>query len=163
VNFHKLQPREPKVLNDLTITPYQLDHPDPCWGLRCESGGKVFSHCVDTEGTRVSRKDLDKDLPLYQNADLAIYDAQYSFLEAAEKIDWGHASGPIGIDLAAREKIKKILFIHHDPAASDEKVHQVEEQTRAYYRSCVRMAKEQGVEFSEFEWCFAREGMVVEL
>ncbi|MCB0365163.1 MAG: MBL fold metallo-hydrolase [Bdellovibrionales bacterium] len=163
VLFHKLEPRQPRKMEDLTITPYQLDHPDPCWGFRCESGGKVFSHCVDTEGTRVSQKDLDKDLPLYTNADLAIYDAQYSFLEAAEKIDWGHASGPIGIDIAMREKIKEILFIHHDPAASDEKVQRAEDQTRAYYDSCVRMAKDQGIEVHEFKWCFAREGLVVEL
>ncbi|MCB0386595.1 MAG: MBL fold metallo-hydrolase, partial [Bdellovibrionales bacterium] len=159
----KLEPRQARSFGDLKITPYQLDHPDPCWGFRCESGGKVFSHCVDTEGTRVSQKDLDKDLPLYQNADLVIYDAQYSFLEAAEKIDWGHASGPIGIDIAMREKIKQILFIHHDPSASDEKVQRAEDQTRAYYDSCVRMAKDQGLEVHEFDWCFAAEGMVVEL
>lgn len=163
VIFHKLEPREPRVLNDLSITPYRLDHPDPCWGFRCESGGKAFSHCVDTEGTRVSQKDLDKDLPLYQNSDLVIYDAQYSFLEAAEKIDWGHASGPIGIDIGMREKIKKMLFIHHDPAASDEKIKSAEDQTRAYYESCLRMAKDQGVELHKLDWCFAHEGMVVEL
>lgn len=163
VVFHKLEPRTAFHLKDLTITPYQLDHPDPCWGYRCESGGKSYSHCVDTEGIRVSRKDLDLDLALYTNADLLVYDAQYSFVEAAEKIDWGHASAPIGIDIGLRERVKKMVFIHHDPAASDEKIERAEMQTRAYYESCMRMAKDQGMEIGTMEWCFGFEGMVFEL
>ncbi len=163
IHFHPLAAREPFVLGDLTLTPYQLDHPDPCWGFRFESGGKVFSHCVDTEGIRMSRQDLGPDLPLYSETDLLIFDAQYSFLEASEKVDWGHASAPIGIDLGIREKVKKMVFIHHDPSASDEKIQMIEQQTRDYHQSCLRMAQEQKRELHSLEWCFGREGMVFEL
>ncbi|MCB0361435.1 MAG: MBL fold metallo-hydrolase [Bdellovibrionales bacterium] len=163
VFFHKLEPRTPFHLKDLSITPYQLDHPDPCWGYRCESGGKSYSHCVDTEGIRVSRRDLDQDIKLYENADLLLYDGQYTFVEAAEKIDWGHASAPIGIDIGLRENVKKMVFIHHDPASSDEKIRRAELQTRAYYESCMRMAKDQGLKLGSMEWCFGIEGMTFEL
>lgn len=47
--FPQLTPRQPVVFNDMTVTPYQLDHPDPCWGYRFESNGKVLSYCVDSE------------------------------------------------------------------------------------------------------------------
>lgn len=163
IHFHELEPRKKVKFQDISVTPYQLDHPDPCWGYRFEKGKKAFSYCVDTEGIRVSREDLGPDLPLYQNVDLMVFDAQYTFLEATEKIDWGHASAPIGLDLAMREKIKKVLFIHHDPAATDEKVASAEEQTRAYYNHLLSMAKKMKKKVAEVDWSFAHEGTEVEV
>jgi phosphoribosyl 1,2-cyclic phosphodiesterase len=161
--FHRLEPRKPRIFDDFIVTPYQLDHPDPCWGFRIENGGKAFSHCVDSECTRVSREQLGADLPLYQNVDLLTFDAQYTFLEAAERIDWGHASGPVGIDLAMREKVKQVLFVHHDPAASDTKITQAELQTREYYEAALKVMTSQGQKPHEFDWCFAYEGMTIHL
>ena len=161
--FHKLEPRTKVNFGNLDYTPYKLDHPDPCWGYRFEHEGKVFSYCVDTEAVRVSRQELGPDLPLYQNVDLMVFDAQYSFLEAAERIDWGHASAPIGIDIGLRENIKKMVFIHHDPAATDEKIADAENQTQFYYDSCVQMAAKGKSKVHEFEWLFGREGMVFDV
>ncbi|MAE74275.1 MAG: MBL fold metallo-hydrolase [Bdellovibrionaceae bacterium] len=163
VIFHKLEPRKPKEFNDLKVTPYQLDHPDPCWGFKIEQGNKVFSYCVDTEGIRVSPADLGEDLPLYQNVDLMVFDAQYTFLEAAEKVDWGHSSAPVGLDLAVREGIKRILFVHHDPAASDDKVFEAQKQTQDYFSARLKAAKAQNRVLTPVQWEFAREGMEIEL
>src|SRR5690606_23912279 len=77
--FHKLEPRKTRKFWDMNVTPYQLDHPYPCWGYKIEKNGKIFSHCVDSAMTRVSREDLGDDLPLYQDADIALMDAQYTF------------------------------------------------------------------------------------
>ncbi len=163
ISFHKIEPRQPLRFEDMTVTPYQLDHPDPCWGYRFEHNGKAFSHCVDSECRRVSRDALGPDLALYQNVDLMIFDAQYTFLEASERINWGHASGPVGIDLAMREGVKKVLFIHHDPAASDAKILEAERQTREYYESAVAAAKIKGLKPHEVDWMFAREGMTLQV
>ena len=149
--------------DDITVTPYELDHPDPCWGYRFEHNGKVFSHCVDSECTRVTAEELGADIALYQNVDLMTFDAQYTFNEASERIDWGHASGPIGIDMAMREKVKRVLFIHHDPAASDAKVTSAELQTREYYEAILKACQAQGQTAHEFEWCFAHESMEITL
>ncbi len=156
--YHTLEPRKQVEFEDIKVTPYELDHPDPCWGYRFEHNGKVFSYCVDSEGTRVSRKEIGEDLPLYQGVDLMVFDAQYSFLEAAERVDWGHSSAPIGLDIAMRENVKEILFVHHDPAASDDHIASIEEQTRNYYEAQLRVAKKQKKEISEVEWHFAHEG-----
>lgn len=163
IEYHVMQPRVAKTFKDMVVTPFQLDHPDPCWGYRIEHGGKVFAYCVDTEGIRVSRKELAEDLPLYQGVDLMVFDAQYTFLEAAERVDWGHSSAPIGIDIAMREGIKQVLFVHHDPAAQDDKIASAEDQTREYYEARLQGAKSQGKDIVEVNWQFAREGMVVEL
>src|SRR6185503_3371395 len=123
----------------------------------------VFSYCVDTECTWMSVRELGPDLPLYQGVDVMIFDAQYSFLEATERINWGHSSAPIGLDLALREKVKRLYFIHHDPAASDGKIAKVEEQTREYFESLLAGGRESREPLPELDWCFAREGMVIEV
>jgi len=161
--FHHLEPRKARQFEDIIVTPYQLDHPDPCWGYKFEHNGKVFSHCVDSECTRVTAEQLGADLPLYQNVDLMTFDAQYTFLEAAERVNWGHASGPVGIDLALRERVKKVLFIHHDPAASDEKITQAELQTREYFEAAIQQLKAQGAKPHDLDWEFAREEMEISL
>jgi phosphoribosyl 1,2-cyclic phosphodiesterase len=155
--FHRLEPRTIRDFSGLQVIPYQLDHPDPCWGYRFECGGKVYSHCVDSEMTRISRADLAEDLPLYQNVDLALFDAQYTFVEATEKINWGHASAPVGLDLAMREGIKKVLFVHHDPGASDVRIEELERQTRNYYEISLKHSKQQKRPHFEVDWSFARE------
>ena len=78
IHFHQLKPREVNEVNGFKVTPYQLQHPDPCWGFKVEKNGKVYSHCVDNEGQKMTREDLGLDLPIYQGVDLCYFDAQYS-------------------------------------------------------------------------------------
>lgn len=163
VQFHKLEPRKMTEINGMEVTPYKLDHPDPCWGYRVEVNGKSYAHCVDTECTRVSAADLGSDLPLYQNADLMLFDAQYTLLEAVEKMNWGHSAAPIGLDIALRENVKQILFAHHDPGASDDKVADAERQTRDYLEAYRENARAAGKIVPEIKWGFAREGQVIEI
>ncbi|MCM2280285.1 MAG: MBL fold metallo-hydrolase [Bdellovibrionaceae bacterium] len=161
IHFHRLEPRQAVQHGDLRYTPYQLDHPDPCWGYKFESAGTVFSYCVDTEAKRLQPAELGPDLPLYQGVDLMVFDAQYTLLEVTEKINWGHAAAPIGLDLAMREGIKRVLFMHHDPAASDDKIADAERQTREYFQAYQESARAAGRPAPVVEWSFAQEGMVV--
>jgi phosphoribosyl 1,2-cyclic phosphodiesterase len=163
IHFHRLEPRAPIRLGDLEVTPYQLDHPDPCWGYRIEGDGKAFSHCVDSETTRFSREELGPDLPLYQNVDLLIFDAQYGLIESIRKENWGHGSATVGIDLAIREGIRRILFMHHDPAAHDESVTQTEIETRRYYENQRKQFSRSQKPFVEVDWGFVTEGMAIEI
>lgn len=157
--FHVLKPREKYQIGDMTITPFQLDHPDPCWGLRVESGGKVYAHCVDTEGTRMTREELGEDLGLYQNVDLMYFDAQYTLPELAEKANWGHSAAQVGLDIALRENIRRVLFAHHDPGARIEHILELKRQTQEYYQSKMGMNDNK----NSLQWEFAHEGFVIEL
>lgn len=158
VIFHKLEPRKPFVVGDMTMTPYKLDHPDPCWGLRVESGGKSYAHCVDTEGTRVTREELGEDLPLYQNIDVMFFDAQYTFPELAEKANWGHSAAQVGLDIALRESIKKVFFAHHDPGADIQQIQDLKQQTNEYYKYCLSKATELEEQVNHVDWDFVYEG-----
>lgn len=156
IEYHRLEPRKPIRFGELQVTPYQLDHPDPCWGFKFERGGKTYSHCVDTECRRVTREELGPDLPLYQNVDLMAFDAQYTLMETLEKVNWGHAAASVGLDIALRERVKRILFMHHDPASSDEKIAMVEAQTRRYFEAELKKSGDALV--YRPEWAFAQEG-----
>lgn len=161
LRLHLLEPRKKVRIGEFEVTPYQLDHPDPCWGARIEAGGKALAWAVDTECTRISREEIGPDLPLYTSADLMVFDAQYSFGEALEKISWGHSSGPMGIDLALRENIKQTLFVHHDPAASDATIRMAEKQTYHYYVEIMKARQNAGLPMPVFKWRFACEGELI--
>lgn len=163
IHFHVVDPRKPFQIDDMTLTPYQLDHPDACWGVRIEHAGKSYAHCMDTESTRVTREDMGPDLPLYQNADLMYFDAQYTFPELADKANWGHAAAQIGLDIAFRENIKKVLFAHHDPGASIQTIQDIRRQTQEYYDWRLQMAKENSEDLPRVEWDFAHEGLEIKL
>jgi len=163
IKYHQLLPRQPFQLNDMTITPYQLDHPDPCWGYRIEAAEKVLAYCVDSEVQRISPSDLGVDLPLYQNVDLMVADAQYTLLEATEKVNWGHGAAPDVLEIAMREGIKRVLFVHHDPAASDAKIAAAEAQARGFYEKQLCMNRMAKTKLHQVDWCFARDGFEVTL
>lgn len=163
IHFHILEPRKSIQVDDFKITPYLLDHPDPCWGYKVESGGKTYAHCVDTEGTRVTREELGLDLPLYQGADLMYFDAQYTFPELAEKANWGHSAAQVGLDIAFRENIKTVLFAHHDPGAGIQQVLDLKRQTREYYNWRAQEATSNNEKLFDVSWDFAHEGLEIKL
>ncbi len=163
VNFHVLEPRKTTMIEDIAVTPYLLDHPDPCWGYRIEAGGKVYAHCVDTEGTRLTREEMGEDLPLYQNVDLMCFDAQYTFPELAEKANWGHSAAQVGLDIAFREGIKRTIFAHHDPGATSSHIQELKRQTSEYFDWRVRTASTNNETLPKIEWDFAHEGLEVKL
>ena len=163
IRIHRVEPRRAFAIGELKCTPYELDHPDPCWGLRVEAGGKALAWSVDTECTRMTREEMGDDVKLYQKADLMVFDAQYTFDEALEKINWGHSSGPTGIDLAIREEVKQAVFVHHDPSASDDNIRKAEDETSRYYDELLRARKRAGMPEPKLAWHFAREGEIIQL
>jgi len=158
IHFHKLEPRKTFNIGDIEITPYKLDHPDPCWGYRISCNNKIYAHCVDTEGTRVTREELGEDLPLYENADLMFFDAQYTFPELAEKANWGHSASQVGLEIALRENVKHLLFTHHDPGATIQQISEIKRQTGEYYKWRENSARENHENFNPVIWDFVHEG-----
>lgn len=161
IHFYCLEPRKKIKIDDFMVTPYQLDHPDPCWGVRIEADDKVYSHCVDNEGTRSTREALGLDLPLYQNVDLMYFDAQYTLPELAEKANWGHSAAQIGLDIAFRESVKRILFAHHDPNAHIERILNLSKETDDYYQWKKNQASTNRQKLPEVQWQFVHEGLEI--
>ncbi len=160
--YHSLMPRKKSRIGDIEVTPYRLDHPDPCWGFKVEHDGKTYAHCADTECLRVSRAELGADLPLYQQVDLMSFDAQYTMVEKFLKVNWGHATASVGLDIAMREGIKQVLFTHHE-TNSDEKIAELEAEVRHYYDMQMKMSSEVRRHLTEVTWQFSHDGLEVVL
>jgi phosphoribosyl 1,2-cyclic phosphodiesterase len=163
IHFHKLEPRKKIKIEDFEVTPYQLDHPDPCWGYKISNGGSHYAHCVDTEGIRIDRASLGPDLPLYQDIDLMYFDAQYTLPELAEKSNWGHSASQIGLEIALREGIKNVIFGHHDPGAGNKQIEKIRQQTAEFHNWKIKQAETNHMKVPEVNWSFAYEGLEIDL
>lgn len=161
IHFHQLTPRKSHAIQGFDVTPYELDHPDACWGYRIVHEGRVFSYCVDHECSRASRVQMGPDLPLYQGVDVMVFDAQYTLVELADRTNWGHSAAPIGLDVAMREGIKRVYFAHHEPNSSDQDIAAAEQMTWDYYRT--RMNQADAAKYHEVDFKFAVEGSIIEI
>lgn len=132
IEFRKIKIYEKVQFDELTVSPFALDHPGGSFGYRFEAAGYSLAIGVDSEYKRVTPEALGKDLPYYQNLDLLIFDGQYEMNELASRYDWGHCSPPIGVDLAIREGIRNIVMTHHDPRSGEAKEERMLEQARAH-------------------------------
>jgi phosphoribosyl 1,2-cyclic phosphodiesterase len=135
VEFHQLTLYKPVQIGKMSITPFVLDHPGGSFGYRFDANGRSFAIGVDGEFKRVTPKELGKDLPFYKDLDALLFDAQYEMSELASRFDWGHCSPNIGVDLALREGIKNLLFTHHDPWSSEEKLRRMYANAVKYMNS----------------------------
>jgi phosphoribosyl 1,2-cyclic phosphodiesterase len=135
IKFHQLTLYKPVELGNMSITPFVLDHPGGSFGYRFDAAGKSFIVGVDGEYKRVTPKELGKDLAFYKNLDVLLFDAQYEMSELASRFDWGHCSPNIGVDLALREGIKHLVFTHHDPWSSEEKLRRMYANAVKYMNS----------------------------
>ena len=79
----------------------------------------IFEPGVPPPGERL------KTIEFFKNADILTFDSQYTLEESFNKVDWGHSSIQIGIDIANHSKINKIVLFHYDPTYSDQKINEI--------------------------------------
>jgi len=155
IYFHSIKAHQKNLINGFQVTPYQMDHPDLCYGFRVEKNNKVYAHSVDNEGTRRSKLDLGIDAGLYENADLVYFDAQYDEDDMKIKKGWGHGTCDRGFEICANFDLKQILFAHHDPAFSiEDSWNQKKKATATYQKKYAQL---------KLQWNFAYEGQVVKM
>lgn len=130
--FFQLEKEAEFYLNDIRIINKRMRHPGGCFGYRIEENGKSFVFTSDCEFNidEIDRIDTYRDF--FSNADVVIFDTQYTFEESIDKIDWGHSSASIAIDITSKFNVKKLILFHHDPDYSDEKLDSVLTNAKAY-------------------------------
>ena len=126
------------------------NHPNGVWAYRVEHAGKSVVYATDTEHYAVVDPKLTN---LAQDADILIYDAQYTPEEYAgksggiPKLGWGHSTYEEAVKLAQASGVKRLVLYHHDPMQSDAAVADKERRARELFPACEA----------------AREGLVLEL
>ncbi|MDY6971794.1 MAG: MBL fold metallo-hydrolase [Thermodesulfobacteriota bacterium] len=103
------------------VTPKQQNHPGKSYGYRFVREGKTVVYSTDCEHKFQSDEDTAPVVEFFDEADLLIFDAQYTFVDACTiKEDWGHSNNLIGMELAQKAGVKHLCLYHHEPASSDE-------------------------------------------
>ncbi|MDD2717202.1 MAG: MBL fold metallo-hydrolase [Candidatus Wallbacteria bacterium] len=154
-------------IEDVKITTKNLNHPILTMGYRFEHKGRSLVTCYDTEPyynmfsaededtfneAEVTVRDMNqKLLDFIANADLVIYDAQYT--KTDYKKGYGHSTIDVAVYNCLAASVKKMAIFHHDPSRTDEQL----EKMLDYAKSLISAAN------SKMEVIIAREGTSVDI
>ncbi len=132
---------EPFSIGNVRVTMARLNHPDPVYGYRLDYQGASIVYATDTEHFACVDPTLAR---LAADADVLIYDAQYTPEEYPGKVGWGHSTWEAAVALARTAGVRQLVLYHHDPRRSDEAVDVIELRARAAFAGAVA-AREGGV------------------
>ncbi|MCP4135441.1 MAG: MBL fold metallo-hydrolase [bacterium] len=154
--FFKIDFDDDFYLNDTRVFTKSMPHPGGAFGSRIEDNGKVFVFTSDCEFNIESIDQINSYKELFINADVVIFDTMYTFEESFDKLDWGHSSASIAIDIAGKFNVKKLILFHHDPSYNDSKLENVLFNSKAYLNLSPKMV-------GKLEIDIAHEGMEIEI
>ena len=104
-------------VGDARVTTRFLNHPQGCLGYRIEDADRVLVYATDNEhGDELGDRNVRA---LAENADVLIYDAQYTPEEYPSKVGWGHSTWEQGALIAKEVGVKELILFHHDPDHTD--------------------------------------------
>jgi phosphoribosyl 1,2-cyclic phosphodiesterase len=130
VRTREARPGESFAVGDVRVTMARLNHPDPVYGYRLEHEGASIVYATDTEHFACVDPALAR---LAADADVLIYDAQYTPEEYPGKVGWGHSTWEAAVALARAAGVRELVLYHHDPRRTDDGVAMIEARTRAVF------------------------------
>ncbi|MBU1932101.1 anti-sigma factor antagonist [Patescibacteria group bacterium] len=111
------------------------NHPGDSFGYSFERGGKRIVYSTDAEHKKEAESEGYSFLDFFKNADLLIFDAQYSLSDAIDiKENWGHSSNLVGVELSVKAKVKRLCLFHNEPTCDDERLDRFLNDTREYLK-----------------------------
>jgi phosphoribosyl 1,2-cyclic phosphodiesterase len=130
IEFIKLDAGKTIGIAGFRVTPKLQRHTGDSYGYRFERDGKAVVYSTDSEHKLGDPSETEAFVAFFRNADLVIFDAMYSLLDAVSvKEDWGHSSNMVGVELAQLANVKRLCMFHHEPAFSDERIQLVLNET----------------------------------
>lgn len=108
-----------------------FNHPGGVYGFRIQGEGATVVYATDMEYTPET---LDPRLVDFaRDADLLIYDAQYTPDELHYKSGWGHSTYLTAAQLARQAQVKQLALFSHDPEHADSTLRALEAETKKIF------------------------------
>ncbi len=133
IEFVKLEPNRTYEIDGLSVRAIAQNHSGDSYGYRFTKDGRTVVYSTDSEHKYEALDDTYPFVEFFRNADLLIFDAQYSLAEQISiKEDWGHSSNMVGVELAQRAGVKHLVMYHHEPVNDDQMLERILNETRRY-------------------------------
>jgi anti-anti-sigma factor len=132
LRFVQLKENAPINIAGVQVHNILQPHPGRSYGYRLNGDGASIVYATDAEYKDLGEAHTQRYVEFMQDADVLIFDAQYTFTDALQRPDWGHSSSLIGVDMALRANVKRMFLYHFDPTYSDQKVQEILDSTLSY-------------------------------
>ena len=121
----------------------QVYHPGGCLRYKLTFGDKSIVYATDVEINKMfkalrndaHKEEAQKYMEFIANADVLIADGQYTDEEYGEKIDWGHSSMELVMQVAHQAAIDRLVLFHHDPDRTDKMLDALSARHRPTYQA----------------------------
>ena len=133
VRFNILDLEEEYEIAGFKVKGMEQNHPGKSYGYSFEKDGKKIIYATDSECKEDSDEESAPVVDFFRNADLLIFDTQYSLLDAIHtKENWGHSNNMLGVELAVRGNVKHLCMFHSEPTHDDEILDKILKNTEDY-------------------------------
>ena len=121
----------PVSIGSVSVRAFPLRHPQNAWGYRIESDGVSIVHASDFEHGDPGFDRLLRESA--RNADLLIFDSQFTPQEYEQHRGWGHSTWLEATRVAGDAGVKRLVLFHHHPDRDDEALARIVEHARAEF------------------------------
>jgi ribonuclease BN (tRNA processing enzyme) len=153
IQFHRIPTETWTQIGDVRVYPLRMSHPGESYSYRIEHDGESLVYATDAEYKQMDPDNTQVYVDFFRDADLLIFDAQFSLNDALDRVDWGHSTPVIGAELAHRAGVRRLALFHHDPLSDDRTIYAGLKQAEAYLAKrnspCQVMVASEGL---EIEW-----------
>ncbi len=131
--FHRLAGGSTGSIAGFDVSVIEQSHPGGSFGYSFERNGKKIVYSTDSEHNQMDSGFSPAFLDFCRDADLLIFDAQYSLMDAWNtKENWGHSSNILGVEAAMHANVKHLCLFHREPTINDETLDKIQQDTRVY-------------------------------
>lgn len=131
MEYHTISCGDRLHIQGFTVDTIRLDHPNLCTGFRISHDGR--SVCVISD----SEKTSPDVLSFAQDADVLIYDAQYTQEEYEKKVGWGHSTWEEGCAFAKSCRAGRLILTHHDTYRTDKELDELQRKATNLFQNAV--------------------------
>ncbi|HOK06135.1 MAG TPA: MBL fold metallo-hydrolase [Syntrophales bacterium] len=135
ISFITLEAGRTYEIGPLTVTTLKQVHPGDSYGYSFVHGGKKVVYSTDAEHKDEDRAFSAAYLEFVSKADLLVFDAQYTYVDAVgPKENWGHSNNITGVEMAVHSGIKRLCLFHSEHTFDDEELDKILADAREYLK-----------------------------
>ena len=131
----RLQEDRPITIAGVRVNSILQAHPGRSYGYRLDGEGASIVYAIDAEYKNLGEAHTQRYIDFMRDADLLIFDAQYTLSDSFQRVDWGHSSSMIGVDMAVRANVKRLSLFHFEHIYTDQQVREILDNTLNYIAS----------------------------